>query len=57
MIPADYVEISDPDFIVELMYAGLNHNMTGRAVYQEIGLGNHAYIHQDMWQVLQKAIP
>lgn len=57
MIPANYVEISGPDFIVELMYAGLNHNMTGRAVYQEIGLGNHAYIHQDMWQVLQKAIP
>ena len=57
MIPANYVEISGPDFIVELMYAGLNHNMTGRAVYQEIGLGNHAYIHQDMWKVLQKAIP
>ena len=52
------VEIkSDSHFIVDLMYAGIKHNMTGCPVYEEIGLGNHAYVHPDLWQALQKIIP
>lgn len=51
------VEIADPHFIVDLMYAGTTHNITGRPVYAEIGMGNHAYVHQDLWQALQKLVP
>lgn len=51
------IEINDPHFIVELMYAGTAHNMTGRPVYQEIGFGNKALVHKDLWQKLQKLIP
>lgn len=51
------VEIQQERFICELMYAGLDHNMTGRAIYEEIGFGNHAYVHPDLWEKLQKLIP
>ena len=51
------VEIIDPHFVVDLMYAGTAHNMTGCPVYEEIGMGNHAYVHQDLWSALQKLIP
>ena len=57
MIPDTYTEIRGEPFIIDMMYAGLNNNMTGRAVYAEIGLGNRAFGHRDMWNVLQKAIP
>lgn len=57
MIPDTYTEIRGEPFIIDMMYAGLNNNMTGRAVYAEIGLGNRAFVHRDMWKVLQKAIP
>lgn len=57
MIPDTYTEIRGEPFIIDMMYAGLNNNMTGRAVYAEIGLGNRAFVHRDMWNVLQKAIP
>ena len=30
------VEITDPHFAVDLMYAGTAHNMTGRPVYREM---------------------
>lgn len=40
MIPDTYTEIRGEPFIIDMMYAGLNNNMTGRAVYAEIGLGN-----------------
>ena len=53
----DLIEINDSHFIVDLMYAGLKHNMTGRAVYREIGLGNRALVHKDLWTCLQKLIP
>lgn len=52
------VEIKNDDyFVVDMMYAGLDHNMTSRAVYQEIGLGNRAFVHQDLWAKLQQLIP
>mgnify|MGYP005771617389 CR=1 FL=1 len=51
------VEISDPHFIVELMYAGTDHNMTGCPVYTELGLGNRALIRRELWQALQRLIP
>ncbi len=57
MISEQLVEITDPHFIIELMYAGTSHNMTGCPVYTEMGLGNHAYVHKDLWEKLQKLIP
>ncbi len=36
---AGLVEIKDPHFIIDLMYARAN-NMSGCAAYREIGLGN-----------------
>lgn len=51
------IEITDPHFIVDLMYSGTAHNMTGCPVYKEIGMGNHAYVHPDLWNCLQKLIP
>lgn len=56
-IPSDYVEITDPHFIIEIMYAGTKNNMTGCPVYAEIGLGNRAYVHHDLWDMIQKVIP
>ncbi len=50
-------EINDLHFIVDLMYAGTAHNMTGRPVYREIGLGNRALVHQDLWNKLEKLVP
>lgn len=57
MIPDYYVEISGDEFIIDMMYAKLKNNMTGQPVYEQIGLGNRAYVHQDMWKILKKAIP
>ena len=52
------VEIkSDDYFIVDMMYASLKNNMTGVAVYEEIGLGNRAFVHRDLWERLQQVIP
>ena len=52
------VEIkSDEHFVVDMMYASLKNNMTGVAVYQEIGFGNRALVHKDVWESLQKTIP
>ena len=31
--------------------------MTGVAVYEEIGFGNKAFVHKDLWEKLQKTIP
>ena len=57
MIPNDYIEIKGNEFIIDMMYAGTKNNVIGQAVYTQIGLGNRAFIHQDMWKILQKAIP
>ncbi len=51
------IEIDNPYFIVDLMYAGTKHNITGYPVYAEIGLGNHAFVHRDLWKRLQKLTP
>lgn len=56
-IPSDYIEICDPHFIIDMMYAKTENNITGRPVYDEIGLGNRAFVHQDLWIVLQRVIP
>lgn len=53
---APLVEISDPHFIVDLMYARTD-NISGRAVYQETGLGNRAFVRRELWERLQKVIP
>lgn len=48
---------SNEYFIVDMMYASLKNNMTGIAVYNEIGIGNRAFVHKDLWEKLQKVIP
>lgn len=56
MLDENLVEISGESFVVDMMYARTD-NMTMRAVYEEIGFGNKAYIHKDVWKMLQKLIP
>lgn len=48
-----YVKISGERFIVDLMYAR-NDNMTGRAIYREIGWGNLGVVHIDLWNRLKQ---
>lgn len=50
------VRLTDPHFITDMMYARTN-NMVGRAVYEEIGFGNRAYMHKDIENALLKLIP
>ena len=52
----DLVLLDDPHFIVDMMYARTN-NMLGRAVYDEIGYGNKAYMHKDTLQALLRVVP
>lgn len=56
MIDKNLIEISGDPFIIEMMYAR-KENMVGQDVYQQIGFGNKAYVHKDMWACLQKLIP
>ncbi len=52
------IEIKNDDyFIIDMMYANLKNNMTGIAVYEEIGLGNRAFVHKDLWEKLKQVIP
>ena len=51
------VEINNHNFIVELMYADTKQNMTGKPVYKEIGFGNKALVHKDLWNKLEQLIP
>lgn len=51
-----YVAIKGDRFLVDMMYARPN-NMSGRAVYQELGWGNLAVVHIDLWQRLKKLEP
>jgi len=53
---AALIELKDSHFIVDMMYARTN-NMLGRAVYQEIGFGNKALMHQDVYNALLKIVP
>ena len=52
----DLVLIDEPHFIIDMMYARTN-NMVGRAVYQDIGLGNNAYLIKDAAEKLFSLIP
>lgn len=54
MLP--YVKITGERFLIDMMYARHN-NMSGRAVYQEIGWGNLAVVHIDLWERLKKLEP
>ena len=51
------VEINNHNFIIELMYADTKQNMTGKPVYKEIGFGNKALVHKDLWNKLEQLIP
>lgn len=53
---ANMVEIDDEHFIVDMVYAG-NKNISGHAVYQEIGFGNRAYVRVELWERLQNLVP
>lgn len=50
------VEITDPHFIIDLMYAR-KENMSGQNVYQRIGFGNQAIVHQDVYAHMLELIP
>ena len=52
----ELVQLTDSHFIIDMMYAREN-NMVGRAVYQEIGFGNKAYMHKDTLRALLKIVP
>lgn len=56
MINDNLVEIKGEPFIISMMYAG-KENMTGQDVYRQIGFGDRAYVHKDMWKCLQQLIP
>lgn len=53
---ADMVEISDPHFIIDMIYAHRN-NLISADVYNPIGIGNRAFVRRALWERLQKAIP
>ncbi len=50
------IQFSDSHFIIDMMYARTN-NMVGRAVYEEIGYGNVAYMHKDVLKALLNIVP
>lgn len=50
------VLVDNPYFIVDMMYAR-SDNIVGRAIYEEIGFGNKAYVHNDVWSALLKLVP
>ncbi|MBP5699188.1 MAG: hypothetical protein J6W96_06650 [Alphaproteobacteria bacterium] len=56
MLENEYIEIKHERFIVDMMYARAN-NMLGQAIYQEIGWGNKAVVHKDLWQKLENLVP
>lgn len=43
-------------FIIDLMYARKN-NMVGRAIYEEVGFGNKAYLHKNVAKCLLSLVP
>ena len=56
MIDPNLAEVKGDCFIIDMMYAR-SQNMVGQPVYEQIGFGNRAYLHRDMWNILQKAEP
>ncbi|MBE6448051.1 MAG: hypothetical protein E7018_01990 [Alphaproteobacteria bacterium] len=53
---AGMVEITDPHFIVDMIYAK-PENLSGQPVYAQIGLGQRAFVRKELWERLQKVIP
>ncbi len=51
------IKIEHPRFTTAMMYADTTHNMTGRPVYAEIGFGNEAFVHRDLWAKLETLVP
>lgn len=56
MLENNYIKITGERFIIDMMYARTD-NMLGQAIYQEIGWGNVAVVHVDLWQKLEKLVP
>ncbi len=52
----DYIDIKHPRFIIDLTYAH-EANMTGQNIYEQIGFGNKAYVHINLWEKLKDLIP
>lgn len=52
----DLILLDNPHFIIDMMYARKN-NMVGRAVYEEIGFGNNAYVHKKVAEKLLSIVP
>lgn len=50
------VLFENPYFITDMMYARTD-NMLGRAVYNDVGYGNHAYMHKDTAAALLNLVP
>ena len=55
MIDPNLAEVKGDCFIIDMMYAR-SQNMVGQPVYEQIGFGNRAYLHRDMWNILQKSL-
>ena len=52
----DLVLFENEHFIIDMMYARKN-NMTGHAVYEEIGFGNRAFVHKKLAEKLLSLVP
>lgn len=50
------LRFSDEHFIIDMMYAREN-NMVGQAVYQTVGFGNNAYMHEKVAEALLSLVP
>lgn len=52
----DLIELKGERFIIDLMYAG-TRNIATYAAYDEIGLGNRAFVHSQVFENLMKVVP
>lgn len=52
----NYIEIVHERFIIDLMYARKD-NITGCDAYIQIGFGNRAFVHVELWEKLKNIIP
>ena len=50
------IELNGERFIIDLMYAG-TRNIASFAAYEEIGLGNRAFVHLQVFENLMKIVP
>ncbi len=57
MLNKNLIEVKNQKpFIIEMMYA-FPQNISGLPVYEQVGFGNRAFLHKDMWEKLQRLIP